>query len=402
MQTSLGFVSPSSLVVAARPSGGTWRVDVGTALETFPLQSVVANDPQRSPNDFAGGVHLAADGNWLYVQEPLSEQHHYLGYTNFDPQFASLSPDGTHVAWTNGNLVFVEATKGGDKSLRLQARSPEAYFRASFIDDQHLVAVDYSGGLHLIDWQSGKEVGTADAGGPVREIEVDQSRHLIRGIRQNGGSWVAELSGSELAGPYLVQDQSYRAGFLDGEQVLWTIDAQNAYHSYTLAELRSGVSTKRITDSAEPMTQGAPMAIDRQGMTYYPRAVGIAAQLDLKERNATTAVRSIDIPWTPMQVRPSPDGSKIALLSSNAGIVKVVDSTSGKTLWSMSFIQGVHHIEWSVDSKTVAVASQVGAVVHDGTTGEQIRKGCGPWFEKRSTPPPSTLTFLQVQNLCER
>jgi hypothetical protein len=201
MQVGLGFVSDDTLVVSSRPSGGTWRVQVGPEFKTLPLQASVANDPQRSAHAFAQGVHLAADGTWLFVQKPLEGKHHYLGYTAFDPQYASISPDAERVAWTNNAMIYVESTKDDSKSLRITAAPTEAYYRAAFIDDAHLVAVDYSGGLHLIDWKKGEEVSAIDTGGSIREFEVDQERKLIRGIRQNGGSWVSELTDKGLVGP---------------------------------------------------------------------------------------------------------------------------------------------------------------------------------------------------------
>jgi sugar lactone lactonase YvrE len=401
MQVGLGFVSNDTLVVSSRPSGGTWRVQVGEDFKTLPLQSVVANDPQRSAHAFADGVHLAADGTWLFVQKPLEGKHHYLGYTAFDPQFASISPDSKRVAWTNNAMIYVESTTDDSKSLRIAAAPTEAYYRAAFIDDEHLVAVDYSGGLHLVDWKKGNEVSAMDTGGSIREFEVDQERKLIRGIRQNGGSWVCEFGKRGLVGPYLIRDNGFRSGFLGGDKALWTIDAMNRYHSYSLDELRAGLSPKDLEANAQPLTNGAPMTIDKQGNRYSIRPTGAVNNLVIKNEDSDKE-QSINLPWVPLRVLPSPDGNMIALLASNGGIVKVYERSSGKSLWSVSFVQGVRELTWSQDSRSLAVASQVGAVVYNGSTGEEIRLGCGHWFEKRATPPPSTASFMQVQNLCER
>ena len=122
----------------SRPSGGTWRVDLGPDLQSFPLQPVVANDPQHHANDFAGGVHLAADGNWLFVQEPLAERHHYLGYSNFDPQFASLSPNGKQVLTGGGSDLIVEDLERKlvqrIKLFRFEAKDVEAITTTKPID----------------------------------------------------------------------------------------------------------------------------------------------------------------------------------------------------------------------------------------------------------------------------
>lgn len=400
MQVGLGFVSDDTLVVSSRPSGGTWRVQLGEEFKTLPLQATVANDPQRSAHAFAQGVHLAADGTWLFVQRPLEGKHHYLGYTAFDPQYASISPNSERVAWTNNAMIYVESTNDDSKSLRITAAPTEAYYRAAFIDDEHLVAVDYSGGLHLIDWKKGEEVGAIDTGGSIREFEVDQERKLIRGVRQNGGSWVCEMGNEGLKGPYLILDNGFRSGFLGGNEAIWTIDSANRYHSYGLTDLRAGLSPKDLEASALPLKQGAPMAIDKLGYRYSIRPTGSVNRLVIEKKGAKE--QAINLPWVPLRVLPSPDGSMVGLVSSNGGIVKVYDRGTGKSLWSVSFVQGVREFSWSQDSKSLAVASQVGAVVYEGATGEEIRMGCGHWFEKRATPPPSTASFMQVQNLCER
>ena len=62
----------------------------------------------------------------------------------------------------------------------------------------------------------------------------------------------------------------------------------------------------------------------------------------------------------------------------------------------------MHNISWSLDSKSIAIASQIGAALYQSRSGEEIRLSCGHWFEKRATPPTSTARFLQTQNLCER
>jgi sugar lactone lactonase YvrE len=400
-QVALGFVTNDSLVVSSRPSGGSWKVQLGETLKTLPLQAVVANDPQRSAHAFAEGLHLAADGTWLYVQDPIEGKHHYLGYTAFDPQYASISPSSEQVAWTNNAMIYVESIDDDTKSLRITAAPSEAYYRAAFIDDEHLVAIDYSGGLHLVDWTNGKEIGELDTGGSVREFEVDQERKLIRGIRQNGGSWVVEFGDKGLAGPYLIRDNGFRSGFLKGDLAVWTIDSANRYHSYRLDALRKGLSPKDLEANATKLSSGAPVAIDSAGTQYLIRNSSGTSKLSYTLEGATKA-QLIELPWTPLRTMVSPDVSKIALVSSNGGIVSVYDRSTGKSLWSVSFVQGVRDINWSKDSQNLAVASQIGAVVYAADSGKELRLGCGHWFEKRSTPPPSTASFLQVLNLCER
>jgi len=401
MSTSLAFGSDQEVVVSSRPTGGSWKVNLGTTLSSTPLASPVANDTQHSASDVAGGVRLAADGTWLYVQDVAKKSHRYLGYGAFDPQFSSISPNGERVAWSTGAMVFVESVHDDSKSIRITAPPTEAYFRAAFIDDTNLVAVDYSGGLHLIDWAEGREVSSLDTGGPVRELEVDQERKLVRGIRQNGGSWLVELGKEGLVGPYLVQDLGYRSGFLQGENALWTIDPKNTLREYSLGDIRSGLSAKNLAAKGEPLANRLPLAIDEEGRRYVVRSQGQGAILSVS--GASDSDKSeIELSATPAQLHPSPDGTMLALVSANSSTVEVILREGGRSLWSRSFQQGIRQLSWSVDSKSVAVASQVGAIVQSADTGKALRVGCGPWFESRETPPPSTVSFMQVQNLCER
>ncbi len=401
MSVSVAFSQEREVLVSSRPSGGSWKVSLGEEPTSAALPSSVANDSLRSANDVANGVRLAADGTWLFVQDLNAKTHHYLGYGAFDPQYASISPNGEWVSWSTGAMVFVESIKDDSKSTRITAPPAEAYFRAGFVDDKHLVTVDYSGGVHLIDWASGKQIGSLDAGGPIREFAIDQKRKLIRGVRQNGGTWIAEFGASGLMGPYLIQDGGYRSGFLDGEQGLWSIDASNHLRTYSLREIRKGLSTAQLKKKGLDVSNKQPTVIDAKGNHYILQAVNRGAKLTIVAQG-TGKERELKLGATPSRIAPSPDGTKLALISSSFATVEVVSATDAKSLWSRSFVQGVRHVTWSADSSHLAVASQVGAMVQDGATGTPVRLGCAPWFEKRETPPASTVSFLQVQNLCER
>ena len=401
MSVSVAFSQENEVLVSSRPSGGSWNVSLGSEPTSAAMPSPVANDSQRSANDVANGTRLAADGTWLFVQDVGAKTHHYLGYGAFDPQHSSISPNGERVSWSTGAMVFVESIKDDSKSIRITAPPTEAYFRAGFVDDTHLVTVDYSGGLHLIDWASGRQVGSLDTGGPIREFAIDQKRKLIRGVRQNGGTWIAELGATGLVGPHLIQDGGYRSGFLDGEQGLWSMDGSNMLRTYTIREIRKGLSTTQLKKKGVDVSAMLPTVIDSKGNHYVLRAENQGAKLTIAASGGADK-RELKLGATPSRIVPSPDGSKLALLSSSSATVEVVSAADGTSLWSRSFLQGVRHLSWSADSSNLAVASQVGALVQDGNSGAPVRLGCGPWFEKRETPPPSTVSFLQVQNLCER
>ena len=400
MSVSVGFSQNDAVLVSSRPNGGSWSVSLGGEPANVAIPSPVANDSQRSANDVANGVRLAADGTWLFVQDVAAKTHHYLGYSAFDPQYSSISPNGQRVAWSTGAMVFVESIANDAKSTRITAPPTEAYSRAGFVDDKHLVTVDYSGGLHLIDWSSGNEVASLDTGGPIREFEIDQKRMLIRGVRQNGGTWIAEVKDSTLLGPHLIQDAGYRSGFLDGDKGVWSIDGKNMLRTYEIGKIRSGLSSSELTKNGVDVSRKAPLVIDTKGNHYSLQSESGGAKLTISRPGADTRV--LQLAATPVKIFPSPDGTKLALLSSTSATIEVVSGKDATPLWSSSFLQGVRHLSWSADSAHLAVAAQVGALVQEGDTGAQVRIGCGPWFEKRVSPPPSTVSFLQVQNLCER
>ncbi len=373
---------------------------LGKEITSSALSSAVAQDTQRSAHDFAHGRHLAADGTWLFVQDSHPDSTYYLGYGTFDAQHASISPDGSHVAWTTTQMIYVENVEDAQDSVRISPPATEAFARSAFIDSNHLIAIDYSGGLHLIDWQKGEELASLDTGGGSREFEIDQSRKLVRGVLQNSGSWLVEYDEGVLKGPYVVQDRGYRGGFLDGGNALWSIDGNSRYHAYTLDELRAGLSAGQLNEQLPPMT-GSPLAIDAAGRRLYVEPRGLAAIMKIRDEQEQE-LQSLELPWTPLQTSVSPDGKKLALVSSDGAVLEVFNSKTGNSMWSMSVAQGIRYIAWSQDSQRIALASQVGAVVAKATSGEQLRVTCAPRFERRSTPPISSVSFMQAQNLCER
>lgn len=409
MSAHLAFAGDRQVVVSSRPSGGSWSVAIeeasgenasGEKASPTPIPSAVTNDHQRHAADVAGGTRLQADGNWLFVQDLAGKSHHYLGYGPFDPQSASISPNGERVAWSTGAMVFVESIRDTGKSVRIVAAPTEAYFRAGFVDDAHIAAIDYSGGLHIIDWEKGTQVATLDTGGAVRDFEIDPTRGLLRGIRQNSGSWLVEFGNGTLQGPHLIQDGGYRSGFLEGEDGIWSMDGSNKLRTFRLDEIRAGLSTRDLKRDPIDISKDLPVAIDRRGTHYVLRSDNNGAKLTIGVPGGDS--RELRLRTTPAQIVPSPDGKKLALQFSGSATVEVVSAEDARSLWSRSFLQGIRHISWSSNSESLAVAAQVGAIVQDAQSGAPLRLGCAPWFEKRDTPPATTVTFLQVQNLCER
>ncbi len=395
---TVAFHGTREVILSARPRGGSWRVQLGSEQGARALSSSVANDVTSSASDVAQHTRLVADGTWLFVQDLQEARHHYLGFAQFDPHFTSISPSGEYVAWSNGAVVFVEHLKGATAPARIAAAPTEAYFRGGFVGEEHLVTVDYAGGLHLINWRSGEHLASLGTGGPVRDFETNATSRVVRGSGRNGGSWVAEVGESGFSGLHINPDGGQKSGFLAGGSSFWSVSAKDRYYSYSLGELRKGRVASKSSEGVE-LAGKSPLAVGDDGTHYVLQSEGTGAKLLIGPAGAKHP-KELRLDATPLAVTPSPDGSKLALITQ--GTVEVLRADDGVVLWSSAHGHRVQHLSWSKDSSQIAIAAKIGATVHSAEDGRRILADCGPWFEKRSSPPASTLSFLEQPNVCER
>jgi WD40 repeat protein len=411
-QATLGYVGEDKLVVSAGAFGKTWLIDLGDGDDLF----AKAGPPSHfggvfMPEAFGPRTRVIGVGKWLFVQDVIDDDNRYLGYSAFEPISLSFSPSGNSVAWVaSQGHVYIEPLD--------DAAAPVAHFETSmmspvlktyFVDEDHLIFADSVGGLRLVERMTNKELSAADTSGPFGVSEYDAKLGLLRILRNTAETWIYEVSlENGFQGPYIISDSSTMSGLLDAksdeEPILWTLDASWKQRTYTLAELRKGLSRDDMMDRGDVFKVNpgsAPMAVGRDNTRYHLRydatnevSVDIFADGAL-EKNVPLVTNQV------ARLTASPDGSKFAV-SQHTGVIYVYDRESGALAWSEAMSPNVFDLVWSPDSSTVSAVSQLGAAIFDATSGVAVYRTCGPRFESRASAPANLFPTVHQPNICER
>jgi len=254
---NLGFISSHEVLVSANDGTLSWLVDIDDG----------SQHPRTSaPQDFVnqgraqavgGGTQAAGHGTWLFVHDVEERSHHYLGYRSFQTQSVAVSPSGEWVAWAYMvGPVFVERLGSGEEGSgeRFEVPSEPNFgtIKVRFFDDDHVITVDGAGGIHLVRWRDAKRIDEAGIHGAIRALHFDPTRGLMLIERHTNDARIFEVSPEGFAGPYIVADQSFRAGLLtEGtkghkDAIMWTLDSGNKLRHYTLDELRHDPSQEAL------------------------------------------------------------------------------------------------------------------------------------------------------------
>lgn len=407
---TLGFVGANKLLVSANDGSLSWMVDVTDG----------SRHPRTSaPQDFisqgraqavVAGVQAVGYGTWLFVHDVERRSHRYLGYRNFQTQSVAVAPSSKWVAWAYmSGPVFVESLGGGEGE-RVELRSPDGTSpsKVRFFDDDHVIIVDMAGGIRLVHWRDGVTVAEAGIHGAIRNLQFDDARGLMLVERHSNDVHLFEVTAEGFEGPYIVADQSFRAGLLKGdkehkEAVLWTLDGTNAMRHYTLEELRADLEHSAVNDKAVPLPTGkvAPVAIDSKGRSYGVRWNGTTMELfvDYGERVDTVAAPAGDIGL----IVPSPGGKMFVAVHQRGQNASISGHMTESLEERWSYSPGVfsNEIVWSPDGRYVAVAGNTGAAVLDARTGEVVQQRCGINFEQVGAAPPTAFNAINVRSMCE-
>ena len=404
-QVAAGFLDDDTLVASSMPSAASWRVELGAGGEVYPYEGIGSQFGAASPQAFASGVRVAGYGTWLYVQN--DREHLYLGYDRFEALSGAISPGNKWAAWvSNGNGIYIRGLAGGaPKRVLIPNRDQNTIAqRAMFLDDDHLLVIDSTGSLRLLDWRTGEELAATDTGSG--DAELDATRGLLRVTRPGGQTWLYRVSLKDgLEGPFIAGDGAPRGGILAGTrgEVLWTLDNNNKLRTYTLAELQRGLSRKVVDARGVVLEHGAPSAVDRGGRFYLfqndGKTNGVKRYRGPKRTDLDAAYElPITVGWS--LVQPSPKADRVALLRGD-GVVSVYRSTGGKAEWTRAFVAALYGATWSDDGSMIAVSGHLGAAVIDAKTGSPVDVTCGPWFEVRRTAPSNAFGVLQQPSICE-
>ena len=406
MNPSLGFIDRNKLLVNTQPNGQTWEIDTSNSDEVIPRAAPATHLSGVPAHGFGANLHVVGLGTWLYVRDLKKNRAVYLGYDAFEPSWAALSPSGKHVAWaTNRGQVYVESVDDDDDAAtRIDSDPMTPVWRLAFAGDDRLITANTVGGLTMLDWRNKEVVDEADSGGSIQVVGLSAQGDVLQVIRQSGQTWLFDVSARGLAGPFVIDDGSSRSGLLaGGKDLLWTLDVNNVYRTYTRKDIARGISRKEMLDRGKKIVAlHVVMAVDGNGVLYVLEPKGTRTKLSLYRHDSPKkAITTVQIPSSSVfSVVPSPDAARIAVLR-DSGILSVFDAKSGKQLWSFSFVQSTSILSWSADGKRIASAGLSGAAVLDAETGTSLRTTCAPWFSIRETAPPATFSNQNAQ-LCAR
>lgn len=408
---NIGFVSSRELLASANDGSLSWLVD---------LKDDSQHPRTSAPQDFvnqgraqalAGGIQAVGHGTWLFVHDVEERSHRYLGYRSFQTQSVAISPSGEWVAWAYmAGPVFVE-TLGGDEGerVRLPSEPNIGTIKVRFFDEDHLITIDGAGGVHLYRWRDARLVDQAGIHGAIRAMHFEPERGLMLVERHNNDARLFEVGPEGFDGPYIVADQSFRAGLLASgtpeqrDAVMWTLDSGNKLRHYTLDELRADLGQEKVMAKGKAIAPGkvAPLAIDRHGRHYGVRWNGAAMEVfvDFGRHVESKVTAAGDI----SMIVPSPSGADFVAIHQRGQNVSlsVHDSKTLEERWSYSTGVFNNEVVWSPDGRFVAVAANTGAIVLDAETGEPVQRRCGIEFDAIGAVPTNAFNSLNLRSMCE-
>ena len=407
---NLGFISRHELLVSANDGTLSWLIDLRDGSQHARTSAPQDFVNQGRAQALAGGIQAVGHGTWLFVHDVEDRSHRYLGYRSFQTQSVAISPSAEFVAWAYlAGPVFVESLEGEGERVKLPSEPNFGTIKVRFFDDEHLISIDGAGGIHMYRWKDAELVDEAGIHGAIRALHFESERGVMLIERHNNDTRLFEVSAEGFAGPYIVADQSFRAGLLaEGtprhkDAVMWTLDSGNKIRHYGLEELRSDLDQKDVMAKGEAIAAGkvAPLAIDRFGRHYGVRWNGSTMELfvDFGRELKTKVSASGDI----STIVPSPSGKRFVAIHQRGQntSMSVHDSETLEESWSFSTGVFNNEVVWSPDGRYVAVAANTGAVVLDAKTGEAVQRRCGIEFEALGAPPTTAFNSLNLRSMCE-
>lgn len=408
---SIGFVSSHELLVSAHDGSLSWVVDLDDGSQHARPSAPMDFVSQGRAQALAHGVQVAGHGTWLFVHDVVRRSHRYLGYRSFQTQSVAISPSSEWVAWVYlSGPVFVESLgKSGAERFELPSDPSFGSLKVRFFDDDHVIVIDGAGGVRLYRWRDAHLVGETGVQGAIRAMHFEPERGVMLIERHNNDVQLFEVGPKGFKGPYVVADQSFRAGLLakgaEGppDAIMWTLDSGNKLRHYTLAELRKDPGQDVIMAKGEPIPPGkvAPLAIDRFGRHYGVRWNGSTMELFVDfGRHLKTKVSSTgDI----SAIVPSPSGEGFVTIHQRgqSTSLSLHDSETLEERWSYSTGVFNNEVVWSPDGRYVAVAANTGAVVLDAKTGKPVQRRCGVEFESSAAAPSTAFNGVNLRSMCE-
>lgn len=415
-----GFIDAHTLVVSGGSEGLAWRIDTTRTSDdsrdaharTRAIASGTGSNMGGQPHAFGHGLHATGIMRWLHIQRVATNTGRYLGYRGFMPSDAAFSPSGRQLLWIDGNNVaYVEPLADPSQPVAtVTGLGPGRITSGAFIDEQHLALLDNTGRISLVAYRSGAVRASTDGGGTMAQrLFYDRESGFLRVTRRARDVWLYRVTAaadaeSVFSGPYIIRtDKSLRSsGALRdaGSAVLWTLDQELTYRTYSADEIRAPLSYRAmlerghkipgrswqasVSSAAQP-----PLAIDSTGRRYYSERARLAIlpprAIDAKTRSPAPIEVVLRVSEV-SRLLPGPESRRFAIVG-GANNVQVYPRDGSQMLWSYTVADAINRLVWSADGGALALVTVSGGVVLDAETGQPIHRACGPWFEARVAPP---------------
>jgi hypothetical protein len=364
---------------------------------------------------FTAGMRVAAASNWLAVHDIARDDLAYLGYDQIVINSASLTPKADRVAWSLNDRVAIEAigATGGDTSEVFEVPGTRAHNHVfvGFLDDDHIVLLDWQGGAQVVRWRDGEVRSAVDLGSNISTAEMRRAGGSdgVMFVRTNlwQNPMVIELRDDAFGGRYLAHGAASLAGILSPvEQPLdewgaWVLDGSGKIHDFTLERLREGLDAATALQGGELLSAGIPeqLVYGPDSTQYSIRTMGMRPTLYARRGSTTTEVQ-LSAGFV-VSLAVSPDGRRIAVVQQRdpGQILSVYDTTTLQPLWAQPLPMSMP-VSWSDAGEALAVPASFGGVVFDGSDGSPMTARCGLAFQVRHSPPVVQGLFNQM-SVCD-
>ena len=376
-----------------------------TSLRTTPTLDHVAQT-------FVAGLRVAPASNWLAVHDIARDDLSYLGYEQIIINSAALTPKADRVAWSLSDRIAVETIGEGPREVfEVPGTRAKNHLFVSFLDDEHIVMLDWQGGGEIVRWRDGEVRSAVDLGSNISTTDMRRAGdgNGVMFVRTNlwQNPLVVELTGGQFGDRYLTHGAANLAGILAPvEQPLdewgaWVIDGAGKLHNFTLGRLREGVDIATALQTGELLTAGVPeqLVVAADSTQFSIRTLGLRPTLYAK-RGATTTEVQLSAGFV-ISLSPSPDGRRIAIVQQRdpGQIVSVYDTSTLQPLWAQPLPSSMQ-MSWSDAGEALAIPVNFGGVVFDGADGSPKSARCGLGFQVRHSPPVVQGLFNQL-SVCD-
>jgi hypothetical protein len=395
---AIGFAGRAHVMITSAATEGTaWQISLVDG------RTVPRSGPPRNAQavSVASNMLAAGYGTWLYVQEATGANERYLGYETFRPGAVAFSPKGDWLAWGYDRAeVYIEPFFGPDRTpTRLESDVQDRMRFLFFVDEHHVLGVDTSNTILLVDWTRGEVVAESSVTWGLSDVQFEPDTRVLLLDGAHLGKRIVEVdTKGGFSGQYILPDDARRSGLFSkgagGGAVLWTFGNDTKLRTYTLAELRRGLTQDEVLQKGEFQPPGNLLAIDRLGNRYVSASGRISVS-----RGVNT--KTIELPTE--TIMPSFDGKMMLAMQGDRDGVRVTayDTAKLEEKWTHHVSTFPNSAAWTRDGSYVALASDAGGVVLDAKTGKPIGHRCGLDFEKKGAPPPDAFNQTGLRSMCE-